>query len=188
MYAENSGSIEDYWDGQGDGQSWYYADLICQLSPQASLTTFTVDEVNSTRTDRLMFPMSMCTQSNDTASFSYNGSGVGMSESTDDNGGGFQFGCPLFPNGYENAQIMAGPSISSGDDPVLGCYLMSSQNTTWQTVQPNGTPQMALDFPARILTFTRSNPWSTDSLGCGLWNNGSLASNGDGKIMSYRVW
>jgi hypothetical protein len=135
----------------------------------------------------------MCTQYYNQASFDYNGSTGGYLV-TSDNGGGFQFQCPLFPNGYENVQIMVGPSISSPtNDPYLACYLENQENTTWVVVPQN--VHVPHDFPADILTFTRgSNNYSNGGVVCGMWQgngspgNGSLVATGDGKIYSYRMW
>jgi hypothetical protein len=195
MYVEQGGSFHGYW---GDDQTWSYADATCTLSPGASITYYTVGEEGSPQ-NSLLLPSTMCQQEvTNTAGFNYAGFGVGLLESVESNPGtGFQFGCPLFANGFVNIKALVGPSIAG---PIAG--IPASQLTCWldedllNSIQT--APQLPLgcgptgtcrDFPADVLWWTRTQPWSTGRFTCGLWQNETtLVSNGDGKIYSYKLW
>jgi hypothetical protein len=46
-----------------------------------------------------------------------------------------------------------------------------------------------MDFPGRVLSFTRNNPYNQDVINCGTFRSGGVPdSSGDGKFFSYRTF
>ena len=176
VYVRNSGSFGGYW---GTSTQWAYADLVCNLTIGSSIATYTIDELGTTQ-GTLIFPASEGVVS---GGYTFDGGGTGTDkdflESLESAGTSFTFNGMMFPNSEGNMRIMVSPAVASNIN--FGCTFEG--NTLIAQTNPGGA-----SFPARVLSFSRSDR-GQDSFACNeLFTNGTPTASGDAIVYSYKMF
>jgi hypothetical protein len=197
-----SSSASDYWgdppQSSGDNSYWAYAELNCTLHAKTAITHYSVDEAGRDQGRRIV-PSSYCYPTpnvtnpaeylrwfsvyNSDPNEPVNTTGGYVESMSFPLGTAFSFDCPLSKLNLAHVQIALGPAIGG---QYMGCDL-DGNNGTWQGVSHN--PPDGLDFPVENLVFSSSGH---HRLNCTIntqpANAGQAASQGDAKIVSYRMW
>jgi len=180
VYTSNGSSFTNYW---GTNTTWAYAELICTLTPGAAITGFAYNEAGNYQGNQRVAPASWGGMFAGSG-YSYNGSGVGVLEALESQGSSFKWTGTMYPDGNSTLRIMVGPSISELQFSDMSCTF---EGTT--TAVMRNSP-VTNDYPARVITFTRTDTNGQDDFSCSLLQNDpnhDPTASGDSKIFSYKV-
>jgi hypothetical protein len=183
-------SPTSFWNFGSDAgvPKWLFADLICELPPQASITNYSVNERGTNQTGYRIYPSLSCSPD---STNNQNWRNIPERPAPDISFGGFNMGqatggtkyamkCPLPANTIVRYSVMRALG-----GQTLGCKLNSNNFSTftWTAadIGEEWHSQILRQFTQPMIVAPVSNGM-TDNLFCGV-----NSSSGDGKLISYRT-
>jgi hypothetical protein len=156
-------------------QMWKYPVMTCRLQPGGTLNNYSVSERGTAQANHQIFSPAHCSP----IGWSYQGyNGDQGSGGFWDANGHMRLSCPIPSTAARGVQAVVGPSMQVAD-PLR----YSMDGTNWIKVAPNpGSGDSHPEVPTKIVI--HSYPSGAQTL---RFDQGSIAGNGDAKLLSYRT-